>query len=123
MDSAATRAVDCAPPPKPSSPERMVMPHRMRSPFFSTARSALGAVAIAAALAAAPPAQAVLTIFEAAGITQGNDAVECVDHGSYRTCTSDALTERVLSHDGLAPGNRIPIDFQLYLPAAPASGP
>jgi len=99
------------------------MPHRMRSPFSSTARSALGAVTIAAALAAAPPAHAVLTIFEAAGITQGNDAVECVDHGSYRTCTSDALTERVLSHDGLAPGNRIPIDFQLYLPAAPASGP
>jgi predicted acyl esterase len=104
----------------------MVMPRRMRSALhfhFAPPRVALLACALAAAVSAASPARAVIAIFEAPGITQGNDAVECVDQGTYRTCTSDALTERILSHDGLAPANRIPIDFQLYLPAAPANGP
>jgi hypothetical protein len=75
-------------------------------------------------LAAAAPAHAAVTaIFEAAGVTIGNDAVECADQGTYRTCESDALTERVLSHPALQPGERVPIDFKLYLPPAPASGP
>jgi hypothetical protein len=62
---------------------------------------ALGGATIAGWLAAAPAGAAVTAIFEAAGITVGNDAVECVNQGTYRTCESDALTERVLSHSGL----------------------
>ena len=85
-------------------------------------RLSLGAAAIGAWLAAAAPAHAVLALFETPGLTQGNDAVECTDQGTYRYCPSDAGTERILSHDGLAPGQRIPLDFHLYLPPAPASG-
>jgi hypothetical protein len=90
--------------------------------MHSQIRSLLGISAIGASLAATP-AHAVLSLFEAPGITLGNDAVECTDQGSYRYCPSDAGTERVLSHDGLAPDARIPLDFHLYLPPAPASGP
>jgi hypothetical protein len=80
-------------------------------------------IAIGAGLAfAAPSGAAVTALFETPGITLGDDAVECTDAGSYRHCASDAGTERVLSHDGLAAADRIPLDFQLYLPAAPASG-
>jgi hypothetical protein len=77
---------------------------------------------VGALCALAQPAAA-LVLFEAPGITQGDDAVECTDQGSYRLCTSDADTERILSHDGLPPSQRIPLDFQLLLPSAPASGP
>ena len=87
-------------------------------------RSALGAAAIGAWLSAAAPAGAAVTaIFEASGITLGADAVECTDEGTFRTCESDALTERVLSHDGLPSNERVPLDFKLYLPPAPANGP
>ena len=79
--------------------------------------------AVGSRLAAAVPAHAELSLFETPGITLGDDAVECTDQGSYRHCASDAGTERVLSHDGLPAAERIPLDFQLYLPAAPASGP
>ena len=79
--------------------------------------------AIAAGFVLSAPAHAVLSLFETPGITIGNDAVECVDHGTFRTCESDALTERVLSHSGLPAGGRVPLDFKLYLPPAPPSGP
>jgi hypothetical protein len=89
----------------------------MRSVFAHLARfTALAALA-------ADPAHAVLTLFETPGITIGNDAVECTNLGSFRACESDALTERVLSHSGLPANQRVPLDFQLYLPPAPATGP
>ena len=58
-----------------------------------------------------------------AGLTLGNDPVECAAAAGYRICESDAGTERVLSHDGLPAAQRIPLDFQLLLPPVPASGP
>jgi dienelactone hydrolase len=76
-----------------------------------------------ALLASALPSQAQLVIFEAPGLTLGNDPVECAAAAGYRICQSDAATERVLSHDGLPAGERIPLDFQLLLPPAPGSGP
>ncbi len=72
---------------------------------------------------AAVPARAELALFEATGITLGDDPVECADLGTHRRCASDAGSERVLSHDGLPASERIPLDFQLFLPAAPANGP
>lgn len=75
------------------------------------------------ALIGASPAAAQLVLFETPGLTLGDDPVECSDQGSYRACVSDAGTERILSHDGLAPADRIPLDFHLYLPPEPASGP
>jgi hypothetical protein len=85
--------------------------------------SLLVVVASGLALGAARPAAAQLVLFEGAGITQGGDPVECTNEGSHRHCVSDAGTERILSHDGLPPSQRIPLDFQLYLPPAPANGP
>ena len=55
----------------------------------SSLRLALGAAAITGWLAAAAPAHAVLALFETPGITIGNDAVECTDQGTFRTCESD----------------------------------
>jgi hypothetical protein len=89
----------------------------MRSVFAHLARfTALAALA-------ADPAHAVLTLFETPGITIGDDAVECTNLGSFRACESDALTERVLSHSGLPANQRVPLDFKLYLPPAPVTGP
>ena len=76
-----------------------------------------------ALLASALPSQAQLVIFEAPGLTLGNDPVECAAAAGYRICQSDAGTERVLSHDGLPVAERIPLDFQLLLPTAPGGGP
>ncbi len=88
----------------------------------SPVRLALGVAAIGAWLASAAPAHAAVTaLFEGAGITQGGDPVECTaipppPFTFYRYCASDAATERVLSHDGLPPSERAPLDFFLYLP-------
>ena len=90
----------------------------MRSSRFAASHMLVGAL-----LAAANSAAAELVLFEGPGITQGNDAVECVAEGNYRHCASDAGSERILSHDGLPPSQRIPLDFQVYLPAAPVAGP
>ena len=76
------------------------------SPQLSARRGL--AAAVIGWLGAAVPAHAVLSLFETPGITLGNDAVECTDQGSYRHCTSDAGTERVLSHDGLPDGGAGP---------------
>src|SRR5262249_33741166 len=94
---------------------------------MSTTRTVRWAQFVLCAALAAPAHAAVTAIFEAPGITIGDgtnpDPVECTDQGTYRTCESDALTERVLSHSGLPAGERVPLDFELYLPPAPASGP
>ncbi len=80
-------------------------------------------LALLAVLMTAAPAVAQLTLFETPGITLGDDAVECTDEGTYRHCLADVGSERVLSHDGLPVGDRIPISFQLFLPPEPVSGP
>lgn len=82
----------------------------------------LPATLLATALGFSAGSSAQLTIFETAGITTGNDPVECQDQGSYRICESDANAERILSHDGQPVAERTPLDFQLLLPPVPGAG-